>query len=122
MTRFGSNRALLITGIFPAALYLAMAATRQPGLAVLLFVVQWGAAQMAAPLFAGLFNKHLEDSARATSLSLISLISTVYIGAAGTGLGWMSGHSLTMTFVTIGCVSLAGCFLIRLPDGVGDCA
>lgn len=116
VTWFGSNRALLFVAVVPGLLYLAMAATRNPWLAVALFIVQWGATQMSGPLFAGLFNKHVADAARATSLSLISLISTIYVGAVGLGLGWMSGKSLTMTFLTIGCLALAGCLLIREPD------
>jgi MFS family permease len=114
--RFGSNRALLIVAIVPGLFYLAMAATRHPGLAIVLFIVQWGATQMAGPLFAGLFNKHVNDSARATSLSLISLISTIYVGLAGLGLGWLSERSLTSTFVLIGGVAILGCVLIREPD------
>lgn len=114
--RFGSNQALLLSAVIPAGLYLLMAATRNPWLAVTLFILQWGASQIAAPLFAGLFNKHLEDSARATSLSLISLISTIYVGGAGFALGWLSGVSLSATFVSMGLVALIGCLAIRCPD------
>jgi MFS family permease len=114
---FGSNRALLISAIVPAILYLMMAVTHHPALAVGLFVVQWGAAQLAAPLFAGLFNQHLPDAARATSLSLISGISTVYIGIGGILLGWMSEKSLPITFVVIGSIAIGGCIVMRHPDG-----
>jgi MFS family permease len=113
---FGSNRALLIGAAVPAVLYLLMAATLNPLLAVVLFVLQWGAVHLPGPLFTGLFNKHVGDSARATSLSLINGITTIYVGAAGIALGWLSGRSLPLTFIVIGSVALIGCVLLRDPD------
>jgi MFS family permease len=112
----GSNRALLIGAAIPAAIYLLMAGTRNPVLAIALFVAQWGAVHLAGPLFAGLFNKHVDDAARATSLSLINAITTIYVGIAGIALGWLSERSLPLTFVVIGSVALAGCLLMREPD------
>lgn len=114
---FGGNRALLISAVIPGVLYLCMAMTNQPVLAIGLFIVQWGAVQLAVPLFAGLFNRHLPDAARATSLSLISAISTIYIGIGGILLGWLSERSLPVTFAVIGSVALAGCVLVRRPEG-----
>ncbi|MGI8403563.1 MAG: hypothetical protein ACR2OE_02120, partial [Thermomicrobiales bacterium] len=98
---------ILATGI-PGVLYLLMALNHHPGLAVLLFIVQWGAVQLSGPLFSGLFNEHLEDGARATSLSLISGLVTVYVGAMGIFLGWLAGRSLPLMFGLMGCLVLLG--------------
>jgi hypothetical protein len=75
--------------------------------------VQWGAVQLSLPLFSGLFNAHLDDRARATSLSLINGLVTVYIGIGGVALGWLAGHSLSLMFALLGVVILAGTVLIR---------
>lgn len=113
---FGSNRALQIGAIAPALLYVAMAAATSPVLAVVLLVIQWGLVHLPVPLFAGLFNQHLDDRARATSLSLINGITTVYVGAMGILLGWLSEQSLPVTFLLIAALAVAGCLLIRQPD------
>ena len=80
---------------------------------VALFIVQWGVVQLAIPLFAGLFNAHLEEGARATSLSLINGVVTIYIGIGGVVLGWLAGRNLSLMFAILGVVILAGTILVR---------
>ncbi len=118
---FGRRWAMILATGIPGVLYLLIALNHHPGLAVLLFIVQWGAVQLSGPLFSGLFNEHLEDGARATSLSLISGLVTVYVGAMGIFLGWMAGRSLTLMFGLMGCLVLFGAVLVRLdPDEKGE--
>ena len=109
----GTRKALLIATGLPGMLYLLMAAIDQPVIAVVLFVVQWGVVQLSLPLFSGLFNAHLDERARATSLSLINGVVTVYVGVGGVVLGWLAGQSLSMMFAILGIVILAGTMLIR---------
>ena len=112
--RFGTRRAMLLATGIPGVLYLGMALNNQPGVAVMLFVVQWGAIHLSGPLFAGLYNEYLGDAARATSLSLISGIVTVYVGAMGIVLGWLAGQSLAIMFGLMGVLVLLGAVLVRL--------
>lgn len=112
----GTRRAMLIATGTPGVLYIAMALTSHPWLAVTLFVVQWGMIHLSAPLFAGLFNAFLPDAARATGLSIINALITVYAGVGGVVLGWLAGRSLPLTFAVIGAIVLVGAFAIRLPD------
>lgn len=114
----GTRKALLIATGLPGMLYLLMAAIDQPVLAVVLFVVQWGVVQLSLPLFSGLFNAHLDERARATSLSLINGVVTVYVGVGGVVLGWLAGQSLSMMFAILGIVILAGTMLIRPLEAV----
>lgn len=109
----GNRRGLLLATGLPGVLYLLMALIEHPVLAVVLFVVQWGVVQLATPLFSGLFNAHLEDGARATSLSLINGIVTIYIGIGGVALGWLAGQSLSLMFAVVGVIILAGTALLR---------
>lgn len=110
---------MLVSTILPGALYLAMAASTHPALAAGLFVAQWGEVHLAGSLFSGLLNAHLPDEARATSLSLINALVTVYIGSIGLLLGWLAGRSLPWMFALIGVVIVAGAFLIRIDDQKG---
>src|SRR5690606_23885446 len=109
----GTGNGLIVATGAPGVLYLLMAVIDQPALAVVLFIVQWGVVQLAIPLFAGLFNAHLDESARATSLSLISGVVTVYIGVGGVVLGWLAEWSLSGMFAILGVVILAGTILVR---------
>ena len=105
--------ALMITTALPGVLYLAMALIHQPGLAVLVFVVQWGITQAAAPLFSGLYNQHISEEARATTLSLINLVITLWVSIGGLALGWIAGISLTLLFALLGASILLGAAMVR---------
>ena len=107
---------LVATGV-PGVLYLAMAVFTHPTVAVILFVAQWGMVQVAQPLFSGLYNEHIEEGARATTLSLISGVVTIYISVGGVILGWLAGINLSMMFVILGAIIIAGAVLVRpLPE------
>lgn len=106
---------VLATGV-PGVLYLAMAWNETAWLAVGLFVVQWGTMHLSVPLFSGLYNVHLPDEARATSLSLINAVVTVYIGVGGVFLGWLAARSLPLTFTLLGVVILIGALAIRVDE------
>lgn len=112
----GNRRSLALTTGLPGLVYLAMAWNQHPALAVALFVTQWGAIHVSIPLFSGLYNAHLPDDARATGLSLISAIVTIYIGIGGVILGWAAERSLPAMFAALGVVILAGAIGIRVDD------
>jgi len=117
---FGTRWAMILATGIPGVLYVAMALNHYPVLAVVLFIMQWGAVQLSGPLFAGLFNAHVTDDARATSLSLISGLVTIHAGAMGIFLGWLAGRSLPLMFGLMGCLVLLGALLVRLDPGGED--
>jgi MFS family permease len=112
----GTGRSMLIATMLPGVLYLAMALNTHPAIAIGLFVMQWGAIHLSGPLFSGLFNAHLPDAARATSLSLINAVVTVYIGTMGILLGWLAGESLAGMFALIGIIVLIGSVCLRIDE------
>lgn len=115
----GERNAMLVATGVPGVLYLLMALVTNPVLAVVLFIVQWGMVQVAIPLFSGLYNEHIEEGSRATTLSLVSGIVTIYISLGGIVLGWLAGISLAMMFALLGVVIIVGAILIRpLPSEV----
>lgn len=116
--KLGTGRAMLVSTVLPGLLYLAMAANGLAWLAVVLFIIQWGAIHLSGPLFAGLYNIHLPDHARATALSLISALVTVYIGIGGVVLGELAEWSLAGTFAGLGVVIIVGGLLCRVGNDV----
>lgn len=111
--RFGDRTGLFIATAAPGLLYLGMAVITTPTLAVIVFVVQWGVVQLAKPLLSGLYNQHFSEHARATGLSLVNGVVTIYIGVGGVVLGWLAGISLPVMFAILGAIILAGACLIR---------
>ena len=121
----GTRNGLLFATGLPGVLYLLMALNQHPAIAVVLFVLQWGVVQLSMPLFSGLFNAHLDESARATSLSLISGVVTIYIGIGGVVLGWLAGQSLSLMFAILGAIIITGTIFIRpqpemVPEASGE--
>lgn len=112
-TWLGERKALLVATGIPGVLYLLMAFVSDPLWAVVLFVAQWGMVQVAMPLFSGMYNDHIPEGARATSLSLINGIITVYVGVGGVVLGWLAGRNLSLMFAILGMVIIAGALLVR---------
>lgn len=111
----GDRHALLVATIVPGVLYLVMAVVSDPVWAVVLFIVQWGAVQVSMPLFSGLYNQHIKEHARATTLSLINGMVTIYISIGGVVLGWLAGVSLSMMFAALGIVIIVGSLVVRPP-------
>ncbi len=116
--KLGTGRAMLVSTVLPGLLYLAMAANGLAWLAVVLFIIQWGMIHLSGPLFAGLYNIHLPDHARATALSLINALVTVYIGFGGVVLGELAEWSLAGTFAGLGVVIIVGGLLCRVGNDV----
>lgn len=112
----GDRTAMLVATGVPGVLYLLMALVTHPVIAVVLFIVQWGMVQVAIPLFSGLYNEHIEEGARATSLSLINAVVTIYISIGGVVLGWMAGISLAMMFAILGAIIVISSLLLTRGD------
>lgn len=109
----GDRNAMLVATGVPGVLYLLMALVTNPVLAVVLFIVQWGMVQIAIPLFSGLYNEHIQEESRATTLSLVSGVVTIYISLGGIVLGWLAGISLSMMFAILGAIIIIGAILVR---------
>jgi len=115
----GARRGVLLATGLPGVLYVLMALTQHPVAAVVLFSVQWGTIQISAPLFAGYLNEHIPSGGRATALSLISLLSSIYGGLGGIAIGALADASLPIAFAAIGAVVLIGSVTLRIDEQSG---
>jgi len=104
---------LLVTGL-PGVLYLVMAAARRPAWSVLAFCTLAGSMSLKEPIFSGLLNRHIESKNRATVLSLISMVSGLYVALMGLLIGRIGDFSLTYAFVFMGVIVLAGSLFFRV--------
>jgi len=114
--KLGARRGVLLATIVPGPLYLLMAVTTDPALAVALFCLLWGAILAAPPLLSGYTNALIPDGYRATALSLISLLVAIYLVVMGPLLGAIADRSVAASFALMGALVLAGALTIRLDD------
>ncbi len=114
--KLGARRGVLLATIVPGPLYLLMAVTTHPALAVALFCLLWGAILVAPPLLSGYTNALIPDGYRATALSLISLLVSIYLVVMGPLLGAIADRSVAASFALMGALVLAGALTIRIDD------
>jgi hypothetical protein len=110
------RRALLVATALPGAIYLALAVATQPAVAVALFCLQSGTTAVKGPLLAAYTNARLPDRGRATTLSVVSLFGSLYVGAMGLVIGWVADISVRGAFAMVGALVLAGALLLRVDD------
>lgn len=112
--RLGAGRSLLFVTSLPGALYLVLAVAFQPALAVLAFCTVYGSMSLKDPILSGHLNKHIDSQNRATVLSMISMVSGIYVALMGLLIGRIGDWSLTAAFIFMGAVVLAGSFVFRV--------
>ena len=108
--------ALLVATALPGVIYLALAAVSHPVLAATLFCLQSGAAALKGPLFGAYVNARIPDAGRATTLSVVSLFGSLYVGAMGLVIGWLADASVPGAFALVGALVLAGAVVLRVDQ------
>ncbi|MBS1251177.1 MAG: hypothetical protein MAG451_00207 [Anaerolineales bacterium] len=112
-TRLGTELSLLLVTGLPGVLYLVMAVTPHPTLLVLVFCILLGSSSFKEPIFSHHLNKYIESKNRATTLSLISMVSGIYVALMGLLIGRIGDFSLTYAFIFMGAIVIAGSLLFR---------
>ncbi len=110
----GTRRAVLAVTAAPGVLYLLMAAVGQPVLAIGLFCAQWGVIPVKEPLFSAYLNRHIPDAQRATVLSLVNTLLSVYVALMGPVIGIVADAALPTAFSLLGVVVLGGALALRI--------
>ena len=112
--RLGARTSLLLVTVLPGALYLIMAVVALPALAMLVFCMLYGSMSLKDPIFSGHLNRHIESRNRATILSMISMVSGLYVALLGLLIGQIAEVSLSFAFLFMGVVVLAGSLVFRV--------
>jgi Na+/melibiose symporter-like transporter len=112
----GVRHAVLLATALPGVLYLLMAASSHSLIAIFLFCIQWGAISIKEPLFAGYLNAHIPSEQRATMLSLVNTLKSIYIGAMGLVVGRIAEISFPVVFVAMGVLVLIGALVLQIDE------
>lgn len=112
--RLPRKYALLILTALPGVLYLLMGFEHGVVTALGLFVAQYATMNASAPLIGTYANARIDSRYRATALSLMSLLGTLYLAVAGVPIGVLAQWSLPALFVAMGLVIIVNAYLFRI--------
>ena len=113
---FGVQYGLLISIILPGIFYVLMSMILNKWGAVLIFILAFGSMNLQSPIFMDYKNRHIKSEMRATTLSLIAMLSGFYVALMGLIFGKLADYSLNYTFVIMGFIIIASALLIPVGE------
>jgi len=114
--KLGVRRAVFIATILPGILYILMAIIVHPIVAILLFILLRGTMGLQDPLFSDYKNIHIPSNIRATMLSLISMITGIYVIFARLVVGKLADINLSYSFLFMGIVIITAAIFLRINE------
>jgi MFS transporter, DHA1 family, quinolone resistance protein len=106
--RIGTRNALTASIVGPALVWTAMAACLHPALALVFYALAQGTAGLRGPIFAGATNPLIPSGLRATVLSTISVLCSLWMLVLRPALGALVDIDLSLGFAACGVSILAG--------------
>lgn len=106
--RIGTRNALTVSIVGPALVWTAMAACLHPALALVFYALAQGTAGLRGPIFAGATNPLIPSGLRATVLSTISVLCSLWMLLLRPALGALVDVDLSLGFAACGVSILAG--------------
>lgn len=113
---FGIERGMLIITLVPGILWIAMGLIFNPALAVILYVLNMGFSNFRNPIFTDYQNRHIESYNRATVLSTLSLLGSIYYIISRPIVGYLIDLNLMLGFIVIGLVVIIGSYAFRIDS------
>ncbi len=106
--RMGKRLGLLLAVGLPGLLTLVMAGISHAAGSVALFCLVYGATSLRSPLISARLNAHISSANRATVLSLVSMLSGLYVAGMGLVIGRVADASIPTALVVMGGLVLIG--------------
>ena len=114
--RFGVKKTMFVATILPGLLYLMMALFIGPWMSLVLYILHRGFMQMRDPLFSQYQNDHIKSYNRATVLSVISMVISLYLGIMRLVLGKIANYDLITSFVVMSVIIVVGAVAFRINE------
>jgi len=113
---FGMKKTIFFATILPGLLYLAMAFVIGPVMSFIWYVLLRGISSLRDPLFSQYQNDHIQSHNRATVLSVISMITAVYLAIMRLVIGKIANNNLLLSFIIMGGIIVFGSILFRIDE------
>lgn len=115
----GQQRAIALLILLPGLTYWILASVAGPFATVLVIILMYGSNDMKAPLFSAYQNALIESRNRATVLSLINMLVSLFLALGMPIYAALAERSLELTFLMMGTVIIVGGLVLRghrLPE------
>ena len=110
----GERWTLMVLIVLPAVNYLLLAGLVGALPVWLLTTIMYGTTDLKAPLLSAYQNALISSRNRATVLSMINMVVSLFIAVVAPLYAALAAHSLSLTFVLMGSVILSASFLLRI--------
>ena len=112
----GMKKTIFLATILPGLFYLAMAFVIGPAMSFIWYVLLKGVSSLRDPLFSQYQNDHIQSHNRATVLSVISMITAVYLAIMRLVIGKIANSNLILSFIVMGGIIVLGSILFRIDE------
>jgi len=113
---FGIEKGMLIVTFVPAILWILMAIIFNPIFAVISYILHFGISRARDPIFSDYQNRHIESYNRATVLSTISLLGSMFYIVMRPIFGHLIDINLSLGFIAIAAVIIIGSLVFRIKE------
>ncbi len=110
----GVSRSTILITILPAICYFLFATLSNPLIASLLFITIYAVHGSRDPIFIDYLNLHIGSEQRATVLSVIGVMSTIYLALMGSFIGLLAEYSISYAFIFMGGIILISSVFFRI--------
>ena len=110
----GQQRAVAVLILLPGMTYWILAAVTGPFATALIVILMYGTNDVKAPLFSAYQNALIESRNRATVLSLINMLVSLFVALGMPIYAALAAHSLELTFVVMGGVIVAAALTLGI--------
>ncbi|MBT5022690.1 MFS transporter [Candidatus Woesearchaeota archaeon] len=119
--KLGMKSTLLIFTILPGVLYISMAFLIGPIISFALFILLKGIMDVRQPLLSQYQNNHISSHNRATALSIISMITSLYLVIMRFAMGKLANYNITTTFIVMGSIIIIGSLIFQINSAHSCC-
>ncbi len=110
----GGRMSLLLVSLLPGLGYLILFASSSPLVMVSAFILTYALTDIKNPFISAYQNSIIKSNNRATVLSLISMVSKLYIAFMGLIIGRIADTSIRLTFLVIGLLIILFSLILRI--------
>ncbi len=114
--KWGSKLTVFVTTLIPGLAYVSMAIIQDPILAVLSFIIVVAVSGVRTPLFSAYKNHHIPSHIRATVLSVISLIGSLFSMIMRLIIGKIADWNLYCAFFLMGAIIITASLLLQINE------
>jgi MFS family permease len=116
----GVYKGVFLAVILPGIFYFMLAGIYHSFISAILVILAYGSMQIQKPIFSDYLNRHIQSTNRATVLSLINILSGIYVALTGLLIGYIADQSLSYAFIFMAGLITFSAFLIRIDKNQAE--